>query len=204
MTVRRYRPAGVIDDLVARVRGGVVPLLRAQPGFRGYCAFVGEEDGQIVSVSIFDDESSSDAAGEQLRAWMAAHMSDLLPDPAGPAAGTVLHHEMVLEQRWQDRPDEALFVVVREYEGARLTEEAVPLICEHILPVMRGSGFRGFYAFRDGRKPDRALSVGLWGSRGTAMAAHQRVLEVMAERMRGMFPNPPRVTAGATRVIAAA
>jgi hypothetical protein len=41
MLVRRYRPAGVIDELVRHTRGGVVPLLKAPPGFKGYCVFVG-------------------------------------------------------------------------------------------------------------------------------------------------------------------
>jgi quinol monooxygenase YgiN len=81
-------------------------------------------------------------------------------------------------------------------------EEAIPLIRVHTYPIMqRQPGFRGFYAFRDEAEPEHGVSISLWSSRGAAIAAHQRVLEAMAI-LSEVTPAPPKVTAGAARVVA--
>ena len=90
---------------------------------------------------------------------------------------------------------------VGQYKGP--PEEALPLLSEHVLPVMEHHpGFRGFWTFRDEGDPGHAVAVSLWANRGTAFAAHERVLEVMTT-LRDVFPALPTITAGATRVIAA-
>jgi hypothetical protein len=61
---------------------------------------------------------------------------------------------------------------------------------------------RGFSTFRDDRHLGHAVSVCLWSSRGAAFATHGRVVEVMAG-LRDAFPTPPRITAGAARVVTA-
>ena len=97
----------------------------------------------------------------------------------------------------------ALFVTVRQYDGVKAAEEAVPLLAERTLPsVERQPGFRGFWAFCDERDPGHAVSVSLWANRGAAFAAHRRVSEAM-EALRDVFPAPPKVTAGAARLVAA-
>jgi len=81
--------------------------------------------------------------------------------------------------------------------------EAVSLLTERTLPAIeRQPGFRGFWAFRDERDPAHAVSVSLWNSRAAAFAAHQRALEAM-EGLRDVFPAPPKVTAGAARLVVA-
>jgi hypothetical protein len=42
----------------------------------------------------------------------------------------------------------------------------------------------------------------LWNGQGAAFAAHQRALAAM-EGLRHVFPDPPRITAGAARLVAA-
>jgi hypothetical protein len=53
------------------------------------------------------------------------------------------------------------------------------------------------------RDPGHAASVSLWANRGAAFAADRHVAEAM-EALRDVFPAPPKVTAGAARVVAAA
>ncbi len=97
----------------------------------------------------------------------------------------------------------ALFVTVRQYDGVTAAEGAVPLLVERTLSsIERQPGFRGFWAFRDERDPAHAVSVSVWNGRGAALAAHQRALEAM-EGLRDLFPAPPKITAGAARIIAA-
>jgi heme-degrading monooxygenase HmoA len=209
VAIRRYAVEAEADEIARRLGEGLVPILRQQPGFKGYCVFLtegqGQGQGQIGSLTVFDDKPASDAACGPTDAWIEANMRDLLPAPPMITAGVVQHYEIADERHRQERRDDALFVVIREYEGAEPSQETIPLMHEHILPLMRGrSGFRGFYVFRDEERVDHVVAVSLWDSRREALAAHQRVLEAVAERMQDVFPNPPRVTAGATRILASA
>jgi heme-degrading monooxygenase HmoA len=203
VTIQKYAARTEADEIARRLGDGLVPILRQQPGFKGYCVFLTEGQGQIASLGVFNDKPSAEAASGPAHAWIEANMRDLLSAPPMATAGVVQHYEIGNERHRQEHRDDALFVVIREYEGAEPSQETIPLMHEHILPLMRGrSGFRGFYAFRDEARGDHVVSVSLWDSRREALAAHQRVLEVVTEQMRGVFPKLPRVTAGATRIVA--
>jgi len=89
VVIRRYAAGARADDVARRVGEGLVPVLRRQPGFRAYYAFVGE-DGRPVSVSIVDSRAAAVVANERVREWVAANMADLVPDPPGVALGPML------------------------------------------------------------------------------------------------------------------
>src|SRR3954447_24760436 len=72
-----------------RIGEGLVPILRRQPGFRAYYAFVGE-DGRPVSVSIVESRSAAVISNERAREWVAANMADLIPDPPEVTMGEML------------------------------------------------------------------------------------------------------------------
>jgi len=193
---------GAAEEAARRVREGALPLLRDQPGFLLHLGFVSEAC-EAVGVTLFHDGVAARAALGRLRAWAAAGLGDLTAGEPEVRGGEVLHRRAPAPGLGAGA-EEALFATVREYEGVGPSEEAVPLLGERILPVMeRQPGFRGFLAFRDERDPGRAVSVSLWATRGAAFAAHQRVAEVV-EALRDVFPAPPRITAGAARVVAAA
>jgi quinol monooxygenase YgiN len=192
---------GIAEEATRRVREGAVPILLSQPGFLIHLGFV-SEGGEAVGASLFDDREAALAALGRLRAWAAASMADLTPGEPEVLHGEVRHHEAPAPGLGAHA--EALFVTVREYGGVGPDEEeAIPLLSERFLPAMRSQpGFRGFWAFRDERDPTRAVAVSLWANRGAAMAAHHAVVEITAA-LRGVFPAPPRITAGAARVAAA-
>jgi hypothetical protein len=74
VTLRRYiDKGGLLGKLVPPVRGRFVPLLKQAPGFRGYCASA-SEDGHVVSVSVFEDRSSADAANDEARRWVGSDL----------------------------------------------------------------------------------------------------------------------------------
>jgi heme-degrading monooxygenase HmoA len=193
-------------DVVRRVREGVLPILKEQHGFRSHFGFVSEAC-EAVAVTLSADRESGKAAHERVRAWVAAKMQDVMAGPPEVCAGEVLYYdEVALRRRQQNRgaSEDSLFVTIREYEGVGPNEEVIPLIHEHTFPLMqRQPGLQSFCAFRDETKADRAVSVSVWSSRDTAIAAHQRMLEAMVA-LRHVIPSPPKVTAGAARVIAAA
>jgi hypothetical protein len=89
VVIRKYAAGARADEVARRVGEGLVPILREAPGFRAYYAFVGE-DGRPVSVSIVENRPAAVAANERARAWVAANMADLIPDPPEISMGTML------------------------------------------------------------------------------------------------------------------
>jgi hypothetical protein len=79
VVIRRYAAGARADEVARRVGEGLVPILRRQPGFRAYYAFLGE-DGRPVSVSILDSRAAAVIASERAREWVGANMADLIPD----------------------------------------------------------------------------------------------------------------------------
>lgn len=199
LTIRNYAGKGaLIDRLVPPVRDGLVPLLKSAPGFKGYCTFA-SEDGHIVSVSVFDDGEAAARANEQVRGWVASNLGDLLPNLPEVLAGEALLHEVSkLKSGGAD-----MYATVRVYEGVGPKDEVLPWVREHVFLTITGaSGFRGYYAFLDGRDPSRGVSASLFDTREHAMEANQRVIEVMRDKR--IAPNPPSVMAGRIAVAAAA
>jgi quinol monooxygenase YgiN len=192
---------GAAEEAARRVRTGIVPMLRMQRGFRLHLGFVSEAC-EAVGVTLFDDCAAAMETYERVRTWVAETMRDLTPDEPEVRFGDVLLRRDAAQKL--GTADTALFVTIRQYEGVGLSEEVVPLLSEHTLPVIeRHPGFRAFYAFRDERDPHHAVSISLWRDRGAALAAHQRVLEAM-EALRDVFPTRPTITVGAARVVTAA
>ncbi len=192
---------GGAEEAARRVRHGLVPILKGRPGFRLHLGFV-SETSETVGVTFFDDREPALDAHERVRAWAAEHMRDLTPDEPEVRSGAVLLHRGGSAQALAGG-EAALFVTVRQYDSVGAAAEAVSLLTERTLPAIeRQPGFRGFWAFRDERDPAHAVSVGVWNGRGAAFAAHQRALEAM-EGLRHVFPAPPKVTAGAARLVAA-
>ena len=199
LTIRKYAGKGaLIDRLAPPVRDGLAPLLKRAPGFKGYCAFA-SEDGHVVSVSVFDDRATAVRATDQVREWVQSNLRDMLPDPPEVLAGEALLHKEAEVQGGGP----GMFAAVRAWDGVGPKDEVLPMVREHVFPVITGApGFRGYYTFLDERNASRGVSASLFDTREHAMAAQERV--VAAVRDRRIAPNPPSVMAGATAVVAAA
>ena len=199
VTIRKYAgKGGLIDRLVQPVRDGLVPLLKRAPGFKGYCAFA-SEDGHVVSVSVFDGREAAARANEQVRGWVVSNLGELLPNLPEALAGEALLHEV--SQPRSGGP--AMFAAVRIYDGVGPKDEVLPMVREHIFPVITGApGFRGYYAFLDERDASRGVSASLFDTREHAMAAQEQVVAAMRDKR--IAPNPPSVMAGQTVIAEAA
>ena len=121
------------------------------------------------------------------------------------AGETVFHEVAQPRQQTKDR-QQPLFAVIQGYGGITgPTETMHSAVSEHALPLVAGApGFRGFYAFRDGADPNRAVSVTLFDTREDAMRSHEAVVGIMREKLGEMAYRPPRVTMGETVVLATA
>ena len=89
VVIRRYAAGAQAAEVARRVGEGLVPVLRRQPGFRAYYAFVGD-DGRPVSVSIVESRAAAVLANERAREWVAASMADLIQDPPEVVMGEML------------------------------------------------------------------------------------------------------------------
>lgn len=191
--IRKYAGKGsLMDKLVPQVRDGLVPLLRQAPGFRRYCAFA-SEDGHIVSVSVFDDRNSADAANASVREWVGANLRDSLLEPPEVLAGEVRRD---LSGQAGSGAD-GLYVTIRQYDGVRSVEKLVTVADEHILPLIRQApGLRAHYTLTSEGDQSQTIAVSLFDGREHAMRVNDQVIAMMRERAKEVAPNPPRVTSG--------
>jgi quinol monooxygenase YgiN len=203
VVIRRTKLNGSPEEAVRRTRDHIVPLLQGRPGFRGYCAFITEQDA-AYSVSVFDDKDTAMSAHQRVRQWIRANMRDLMPEEPNVVAGETVFDSIAHPQEQRTDSQQALFVVIRTYHGLPgQTETMHSLVSQHTLPAIIDSpGFRGFYAFRDEAEPDRAVSVTLFENREEALRAHEQVVGIMRDRLGEMAYEPPHVTQGETAVLA--
>jgi hypothetical protein len=178
VTVRKYADkAALIGGLVPPVRDGFVPLLRRAPGFKGYCAFA-SEDGHAVSLTVFDGRRSAMRADDLVREWVVSSLRDLLPNPPEVLAGEALLHEVP----WLRSGGPDLYVTILSYDGMGPKEAVLPLVREHVFPVVTGApGFRAVYVFGDEQEPSRAATVALLDTRADALRSHERSLRALRE-----------------------
>ena len=209
VTLRRYAEVGArMYEIVARrVEEGLLPTLKAQPGFRSYCAFL-TEDGDGVSVTVFDEREQAIRANEQVRGWGQANLRDLLPDTPEVVAGECGLAEVAPERGGAgQRPPQPPYVVVREFADLGPAEGAREAARRLALPLVTGSpGFRSACMFRVEREPSRGAMVALFDTRADALQAHERSLRALREGAAagGVAWPSPRVGVGRAIVFATA
>jgi heme-degrading monooxygenase HmoA len=82
-----------IDEVIRRTREGFVPVIKDTPGFVSYFVLSpGERQGEIVSVSIFEDEQSAQESNEKAEDWVRQNLSELVLPPE-LAAGQIVVYE---------------------------------------------------------------------------------------------------------------
>lgn len=69
-----YSFTGDADDLARRAEDGILPILKSQPGFRGYSVAIG--DGEVLSLSVWDSRADAEAGSEVVASWVAENMAD--------------------------------------------------------------------------------------------------------------------------------
>ena len=93
VSVRKYHNVVSVDEVRRRAELEFLPVLKQNPGFRGYylvdCA--SPESGNIVtSISIFDSWEAALASNEAAKNFVKARLADMLPEPAQAVGGEVI------------------------------------------------------------------------------------------------------------------
>ena len=92
-SVRKYHNVVSVDEVKRRAEREFLPLLKQNPGFRGYylidCA--SPESGNIVtSISIFDSWEAALASNDAAKKFVRDRLADMLPEPAQAVGGEVI------------------------------------------------------------------------------------------------------------------
>lgn len=93
ISVRKYHNVKSVEEVKRRVEQEFVPLLKENPGFRGYylidCA--SPEAGNILtSVSMFDSWDAALASNDAAKRFIKRRLADMLPEPAQAVGGEVI------------------------------------------------------------------------------------------------------------------
>ncbi len=80
-SIRRYRiRAGSVNEIVNRVKEGLVPLLEQTPGFVGYYV-LDSRDNKATSFTICENQAAVDHANHVALEWVKKNLSKQLSDP---------------------------------------------------------------------------------------------------------------------------
>jgi hypothetical protein len=92
--IRYYRAdPDSIDEVVRRTREGFVPVIKDTPGFVSYFVLAPSgREGEIVSVSVFEDAQSAEESNEKAEDWVRENLSELVLPPE-LAAGQIVVYE---------------------------------------------------------------------------------------------------------------
>jgi quinol monooxygenase YgiN len=83
-----------IDEVVRRVQENLVPLIRDMQGFVSYLILLpSEREGDIVSVSVFEDQQSAEESNRKAAEWVVHNLGELLRPAPEFAGGRVVVYE---------------------------------------------------------------------------------------------------------------
>jgi len=86
---RRFSSLSSVEEAGRRAEAGVGPILRRNPGFRGYYIVDGG-DGVGVSITVFESREAAERSREEVMGWIEKNLSDLYREPPQITAGDVL------------------------------------------------------------------------------------------------------------------
>ncbi len=87
-TLRYYSGSTLADALAAR-ESDVRQVIAGIDGFRAYY-LVRTEDGNAVTVSVFDDQAGAEESTRAAAAWVAENLTDLNISPPRVTGGDVV------------------------------------------------------------------------------------------------------------------
>jgi heme-degrading monooxygenase HmoA len=70
----RYAFVGDPQELARRAQDEIVPILQAEPGFKGYSLAQGK--GEIISFSIWETQEQAETASQTVSKWVSESIGD--------------------------------------------------------------------------------------------------------------------------------
>ena len=73
--IATYSFTGDGQELGRRAEAGILPILKAQPGFKSYAVAIGE--GKVFSSSAWDSRDEAESGSAAVAAWVADNMTEI-------------------------------------------------------------------------------------------------------------------------------
>ena len=88
---RQLKPDASMDELIARVSDGFVPIVREIPGFKEYF-FLDAGGGAHLTISVFDDPDAARASTDAAADWATATVAEFIEGPPEVTEGWLRIH----------------------------------------------------------------------------------------------------------------
>lgn len=82
-----------VEEIVRRVRDGLLPIVRQVPGYVSYLA-IDQGNGRLGSASTFTDQAASEESTRSAADWIRSNLAPLLPNPPEVRSGRILVRHM--------------------------------------------------------------------------------------------------------------
>jgi hypothetical protein len=73
--IATYSFTGDAQELGKRAEAGILPILKAQPGFKSYAVAIGE--GKVFSSSVWERRDEAESGSAAVAAWVAENMTEI-------------------------------------------------------------------------------------------------------------------------------
>jgi hypothetical protein len=73
--IATYSFTGDGQGLGGRAEAGILPILKAQPGFKSYAVAIG--DGKVFSSSAWDSRGEAESGSAAVATWVAENMTEI-------------------------------------------------------------------------------------------------------------------------------
>jgi hypothetical protein len=73
--IATYSYAGDAQELGKRAEAGILPILKAQPGFKSYAVAIGED--KVFSSSAWDSRAEAETGSAAVASWVAENMTEI-------------------------------------------------------------------------------------------------------------------------------
>ena len=94
LAVRQYQlaPGRTMEELVATVGSGLVPILRQVPGFREH--YLVETSEGVLSITVFADQAGAEESTRRAADWVQQNLADFFTGPPTVTIGSVWRHDV--------------------------------------------------------------------------------------------------------------
>jgi heme-degrading monooxygenase HmoA len=197
ISIARYAGmAGKMAEAGPKSQQGFVSVLKDQPGFLGYANFASEQ-GDIVSLHIWENADALTISREKIRSWVSTNMPEFV-EPTERFHGEVGQHALASPQ--SGGQGQSLYCLIRKAENLPAEAMQRAVRDEMLAAAQKAPGFRGVYYIRSGDNPSLGASVLFCDTREHASAVHETTAAIMKKQQ----PNVAiRVAASGTTAVLA-
>jgi hypothetical protein len=200
-SIRRYRVrAGSSGELARRVDEGFAERIAAQPGFVSY-EFADCGDGEIITISIFQEASQAEASRELAQRWTEENLRDFEFTRI-----EALHGEILVSRAQRDMLAPGHAGGARKFASARryaLRDGSVQALMHKVDEIFADriqalDGFEAYHALDCGR--GGIVSLSLFRDQASAEASDDLALQFVGEELGDFDLEPTEVIGGEVSV----